>query len=158
MPWLVRIPGRAPHRHADPVVSLVDVAPTLLATVGVPIPQSMIGRDTFGSALRAERPVFSETEVRIGGTLDPDNLQQSVRRGSKKRVQRPTGTQCFDLESDPGERQPSCENVPWRDRTRLDLERWDRENEALAESLGAATEFKLDAKQREALRAIGYLE
>jgi len=88
VPWLLRLPDRSPTRVSDRVVSLVDVAPTLLAALGVPVPETMMGSDVLADEFRRDRPVFAETDVRIGGFVDPRYMQRAVRRGDKKHIQR----------------------------------------------------------------------
>jgi arylsulfatase A-like enzyme len=158
VPWVIRSPDRAPQRIQEHAVSLIDVAPTLLAAVGVRIPESMQGSDVLGAVPAAERPLFSETEIRIGGIPDPRYLQRAVRRGATKHVERPSGSECYDLESDPREQHASCSRVGWRARAESDLKQWARRNRNLAKTLGAAAAVELDPEQQERLRAIGYLE
>jgi len=158
VPWLLRLPGRPPMRVSDRVVSLIDVAPTLLAALGLPVAKTMMGSDVLSPKFAADRPVFAETEVRIGGISDPHFVQRAVQRGKRKYIQRPSGPECYELASDPLERSPDCVASAWRDRARADLERWARENEKLASILGASDPVELDSELREQLRAIGYAE
>lgn len=62
IPLIVRAPGVAPAT-VDSVVSLIDVAPTLLDAVGAPVPPTFMGRSLV-PALRGEalepRPAFAE--------------------------------------------------------------------------------------------------
>jgi arylsulfatase A-like enzyme len=62
VPLILRVPGAAPTR-SDAVVELIDVAPTLLDALGLPIPPSFMGRSLV-PALRGEalppRPAFAE--------------------------------------------------------------------------------------------------
>ena len=41
--------------------SLIDVAPTILSTLGVPVPQTMQGRNLTGAGANEPRRIFSET-------------------------------------------------------------------------------------------------
>jgi len=158
VPWVLRLPGGSPGRVSDRVVSLIDVAPTILAAVGVDAPETMLGDDVLSRAFPKERPVFSETEIRIGGIPAPRRLQRAVRLGDTKQIQRISGPECYDLSSDGAEQRPSCDGVAWQDRAAEDIERWSRENESLAAALGEAPTVELDEEQQERLRAIGYVE
>lgn len=63
IPLLIRVPGWKPQRISQPV-TLVDVAPTLLELVDVPIPDTFDGRSLVGPMLGSDRddppPVFAE--------------------------------------------------------------------------------------------------
>jgi arylsulfatase A-like enzyme len=158
VPWLLRLPDRSPTRVSDRVVSLIDVAPTLLAALGMPIAETMMGSDVLSDAFPLDRAVFSETEIRLGGIVDSRFFQRAVRRGDEKYIQRPSGPECYELASDPFERSPDCGATSWRDRARADIERWDRENKTLASTLGSSDSLELDPELLEHLRAIGYAQ
>jgi arylsulfatase A-like enzyme len=59
VPLLLVAPGQAPRRVDGPV-SVVDVAPTLLALAGVPVPADLDGRDLFAPTTTPEI-VYGET-------------------------------------------------------------------------------------------------
>ena len=158
VPWVLRLPGREPLRVSDRVVSLIDVAPTILRAVGVPVPAVMTGLDALGDWPQPDRPVFAETETRIGGIPDPRFLRRAVRRENTKQIQTPLGSECYDLASDSGERSPACDDSSWPKRAAEDIEHWIRESKELADTLGTAKSVELDPEQQERLRAIGYLE
>jgi arylsulfatase len=48
VPLLIRVPGRAPERRRD-LASLLDVAPTAAALLGLPPPPGLRGRDLFAA-------------------------------------------------------------------------------------------------------------
>ena len=61
VPLLIKYPHGG-HRGAEShPVSLIDVAPTILSTLGVPVPQTMQGRNLTGAGASEPRPIFSET-------------------------------------------------------------------------------------------------
>lgn len=68
VPLALRVPGIRPARVAS-VVSLIDVAPTILDAFGIERPASFQGRSLLpllrGASLE-ERPAFAETEYRTG--------------------------------------------------------------------------------------------
>ena len=79
VPWILRVPGRAPARVATPV-SLLDVFPTVLAAAGLPAPATHDGVDRLAQPERA-RPVIAEHK-------EPRGYQQSARSESLKLVRR----------------------------------------------------------------------
>lgn len=102
VPLLLRVPGQQARRASNAVVQHIDLAPTLLELVGLPIPAQFQGQSLVplfsGGDLQA-RPVVSETSWR-GIDL------AAARLGDWKLIEdRQTGERrLFDLASDPGER------------------------------------------------------
>lgn len=158
VPWLMRLPGGSPRRVVDRVVSLIDVAPTLLSVARIPVPETMMGSNVLDDGFRLDRPVYAETDVRSGGIVDPRFVQRAVRRRDEKYIARPSGPECYDLAVDRAERSSGCTTASWSRRALEDLERWTQENEALAEALGEGEVVELDREQNERLRAIGYIQ
>ncbi len=132
VPLLIRVPGAAPRAVAEPV-ELIDLAPTLLARMGLPVDRRMRGADLLASDWEP-RAVTVHEGVEGGaahdGATEPKTLRAARSRGCKlvvlSRAQRPAdGAQSldvlaqlralgyvgggvaaggfFDLESDPGE-------------------------------------------------------
>jgi len=104
IPLLVRPPGGLPaaRRIAEPVGE-IDLAPTLLALLGVPAPAGLDGRDV-GPALRGraleKRTAFAE-QISSAETL------YAIREGPLKLIQQlvpEPREMLFDLASDPHER------------------------------------------------------
>lgn len=79
VPWILRVPGRAPGRVAAPV-SLIDVFPTLLAAADLRAPPTHDGVDRLAEPERARAIVAEHKEPRA--------YQQSARDGSTKLVRR----------------------------------------------------------------------
>jgi len=152
VPLLVWAPGRVPPARHDGLVSTVDVAPTILRLVGLPVPAAMRGRDLLTGG-GAPRDVVSESI---------DRRQLMLRRGRWKLIRtvenawyteafapRRGTVELYDLERDPGEERNLAAAAP-----------------AVVAELTAA----LDAWERaalvpaappvpdERLRALGYLE
>ncbi len=95
--------GKAPRRSE--LVSLLDLAPTILALAGAEIPSSMPGVSLLEAAPPAERPAFGES-IRYGREL------RAARIAARKVIHRAEGDarDYFDLEADPGEKRPLRED------------------------------------------------
>lgn len=166
VPLLIHYPGRDLGRgvRIEEPVSLVDLAPTFLATAGIPIPSEFRGHDLWplidDGARQAEQPgIYAE----LG--LDGIHLE-SVRLDSHKLIRnraRPEGEdsayQVFDLAKDPGEKNNLMRHDSAIDaRLRDSLAGW---RIALADQSRMAKEGirldELSAKDLESMRALGYL-
>ncbi len=105
VPLIIRYPPDVPPGARESPAESVDIAPTILALLGIPLPdgKSQDGRDLFGPAGEIDRPVFS-----LGGLL----------RGRDKLIFKTSGTavlgktapdpktapvELYDLGSDPAE-------------------------------------------------------
>jgi len=161
VPFALRVPGIAPRRVGD-LVNLIDLAPTVLEALGIEPPATYAGTSLIplmkGAAL-PERLLFSETE------RTPDASHHlAIRSGHLKYVAVTTPSEgggppivqresLYDLEKDPGERDPvetGPELEPFRKRVEEFLLRASREVEA-----GPAIE--LSEEEQERLRALGYI-
>jgi arylsulfatase A-like enzyme/predicted Zn-dependent protease len=156
VPLVLRGPGVAPGRRVPGRVRLVDVAPTVLDALGIPVPADMQGRSlepllTGASQARVERTHYAET-------LSP-RLSQSwgelraLYEGQWKYIHGPK-PELFDLAADPKELH------------NLVTERPDQATamrEALAEFLrrnsppGGTRMSPVDDETRARLEALGYL-
>lgn len=155
VPWILRLPGRAPGR-VDAPVSLIDVAPTLLAAVGAPIPPTMAGQDVLAHALASTRALFAETDVRMGGIADPAYRQRSVRIGTRERIERPGGVECYDLALDPTQAEAGCGEAEGDATLESALRAWSEASARAAEQLGTSKRVELDPALLEELRELGY--
>ncbi len=159
VPLLIKLPGGTGGGTViDGPVGLFDLVPSLLATLDLKGPA---GYDFDGRALPladvpalralAERPVFSETETR-GRWL------QSVVRGRWKLIfdRQRKRMKFFDLEQDPGERHNlAADPSPELKQLARELRAW---NQAVDPRRPQAQQPpELTAKERERLRALGYL-
>lgn len=157
VPFAIRVPGLRGRRVAD-VVSLVDLAPTVLDALGVASPPMFQGRSLLGllrGGTLPDAPVFAETERNRDG-----NHRVAVREGSLKCVlvvqpgrevpPQILKEEFYDLASDPGEHAP----LPPVAGLRKDaLEYLTR-----ARSAKAGTPAQLPPELEEKLRALGYLQ
>jgi arylsulfatase A-like enzyme len=172
VPLVIKPPrgfGLRPRRVVD-AVSHVDLLPTVLAAVGLTVPEGLDGRD-LGPLLRGEvrrpAPVFMST----GG---PDPSLMAVIEGTRKTVFRRDahgeGPASFDLTADPQERAPAAiEDHSAARRLRLQQGRWARarlpftveDNFMALELRGAFIGRRMDRQTREGverLRSLGYLQ
>jgi arylsulfatase A-like enzyme len=161
IPLLLRHPALVPPgTRVAQQVRMIDVAPTILAAVGVPTPAAFVGRSvlplTWGGG--SDRPA-------LGGFLPNSERAVVVRHHGIKYVWSPSGRalrqtrpgdkeELYDLRADPGERH----NLAPTGHPRLALfrhkaERWVARLRPAARS----EQVHFDAKTVERLRALGYL-
>jgi arylsulfatase A-like enzyme len=155
VPLALRGPGLEPRREKTQV-SLLDVAPTILAWAGVTAPASVTGRSLLGPL--PEREAYGETDHTVDGT------HKLFLRGGASRWKtilalsadgnETRGEEWYDLSSDPAERKsvPPAPSVADPIRRRA-LERWRADRGAG----GTARPVCLSPEQRERLRALGYV-
>ncbi len=158
VPLVLAAPRLLPEgaRVAEPV-ALVDVAPTILALLGVPAPESFDGESLAGLAAGrpsererfAARPVFART------SKPPEQL--AVVQGRMKAILRPGGAlELYDLAADPGERRDLAGEQPELARElRTRAEEWARVQRARK---GEGRAAPLSPEERAELDALGYLE
>jgi arylsulfatase A-like enzyme len=155
IPLVVRGPGIAPRRDSAPV-SLLDVAPTVLAWAGVTSPAGFQGRSLL--APPGDLEAYGETEHTTDRTR---KLFLRAGQGRWKAIvsldassERPVREEWYDLATDPGETRsvPPAPAVADAIRARA-LEHWraDRRTEAPARPVC------LSPEQTERLRALGYV-
>lgn len=154
VPLLLAGPGLPAGVVVDEPVMLADVAPTLLAALGLDPAGSLPAADGIDLAPGAgtpppRRPLYSETVYPWEGYRWSPGF--ALREGPQKVIlsARPRG---FDLEADPGELQPrDPQDAPWIEAS-LDRLR------GLARSLerAPAATRQPSAQEREALAALGY--
>lgn len=134
------------------LVSLVDIAPTILSLVGLEAPASMEGRSVF------DRPATERWQDQRVFAQYGDALY-CVRAPRWKLIQRTANqnVKLFDLHRDPGERT----NVRARhpdlvDSLLAELEEWRARRPQL--DLGVRSDVELSEERIEELRALGYVE
>lgn len=139
----------------DTLVRGIDVAPTLLDCVGLPIPRHMQGR-SMRPLMESSSPAPNRTLLaqwhEVGAT--------SLRAGHWKLIRMGRGgAALYDVASDPAEQRDVAREHP---NVRADLER--RLNASLQAADARAQEFAAgsaqtpDEETRKALKALGYLE
>jgi arylsulfatase A-like enzyme len=159
IPLVARGPGIA-TRHETAPVSLLDVAPTILAWAGVPAPPSFQGRSLL-APLPPDREAYGETDH----TIDRSHklfLRAGARRWKAILSLDAAGSaavaeEWYDLAADPGEHasKPPSDDATDAIRARA-IARW---KAARASGLPSASKAVcLSAEQKERLRALGYLQ
>jgi arylsulfatase A-like enzyme len=155
IPLALRGPGIGPRRESAPV-SLLDVAPTILAWLGEQPPPSFRGRNLLAPG--GDTETYGETEQ------TPDGSRKLFLRAGAKRWKAILSLdrtapelrkeEWYDLAADPAEQRsaPPPASISEAIRKRA-LERW-REDRARG---GPGTPVSLTPEQRERLRALGYV-
>jgi arylsulfatase A-like enzyme len=161
VPLMVRFPPTVPARRIDETVSTVDIAPTLLAAAGLPVPDVMEGVDRsqqlIGGATPAPAVAFSDF-------LDDRRV---IRAGRWKLIVRGVTPTLFDLERDPKEQtELNIDEYPIAMRyCRVLLGQFlgarDRGDWLNADPRGRSVELKeedtdIDEATRAGLKALGY--
>ena len=177
VPLIFRGPGVPARRRIDAPVGLVDLMPTLLELLGVPVPAGVSGRSfaelVSGAAADVswrERPLFSEAwfahRRTPAGRLPVAQPTLAVRVGDRKLIRFREGDsfryEYYDLASDPGEKRDLYAQQPHQ---AADLRELLDSYEAAAVTLRrslvpveAAEPLALDPDREQSLRALGYLE
>jgi arylsulfatase A-like enzyme len=171
VPLIVWAPGLARPAVESTPVGLIDIAPTILELLALPLPAGIEGR-SLAESIRggatgrpAPRPYYAETA--------PGNVR-AMRDGRFKIIRAETRETdvLFDLAADPAEQKPyalgratlpdSLEEFSGEvARLRSDLDREAarcRQNRAAAESRRGGESARPDPARYEKLRALGYVE
>jgi arylsulfatase A-like enzyme len=114
IPLIIAVPGQSPVVRTEPVAAM-DVAPTLLALVGAPIPRSFRGRSLLplieGASL-PPRPVYAElmpaTAWPHHAMMMIDDDKKLIHRISERRWE------LYDLRTDPGEKKNLTDDGTYR--------------------------------------------
>jgi arylsulfatase A-like enzyme len=159
VPLLMLGPGVEPGRRVAQPVSLLDVAPTVLAWLGAPPQPQFEGRSLLPLLRsRGDEAGSADILLDLAPKLDPQETRTHSRglvRGSRKLLVDPRGgTLLFDLARDPGERAGAGSPDEARE-LREALERARAELASRAAPSPAAE--PLDPETRKRLRALGYL-
>ena len=167
------VPGKSP-RSISELATQLDLAPTVLGLIGLPVPATFQGFDWSGVLLRGEPAPERKTrhQAHRGAVLSRDEahharrrglLEVAVMEGAKKevlRVERPDAPEVrtYDLADDPGELRPGKGRKEARAKKPSPaLERWlDEVRAGLAASDDLPAD--VDPESIERLRALGYVD
>ncbi|GIW42668.1 MAG: hypothetical protein KatS3mg076_3245 [Candidatus Binatia bacterium] len=148
VPWIVRYPRGRPRGRIGGPASLLDFAPTILRAAGLPVPPAMKGVDASKGV--PSRDLFAEVDACRG---DWGSCRQRAGwRGQKKILDQAGRVVSFDLEKDPGEKNP----LPPFPELEAALLRWEKEQVAIARELGESVTGQIDPSIHERLRMLGY--
>ncbi|MCK6447258.1 MAG: sulfatase-like hydrolase/transferase [Planctomycetes bacterium] len=172
VPFVLRVPGRASARIAEPV-GTIDVMPTLLDLLGLGSPEQVQGR-SLKPALdgRSEpRPIFSETVLAWNNIDRPDKpktparMVRAVRLGTWTylRNHTPTGIteELYDRSNDPKEQKNLAQHPDHARRLgelRGLLDRHVQECDELTVRYGADSQVELTPETIEELKQLGYVK
>jgi arylsulfatase A-like enzyme len=161
IPLLMRLPDRAgAGLRIASQVALIDVMPTLLDLLGLPIPAEVQGRSLVPE-LRGDAGESGEVLARL---VLPGTLSSVALRTPEWKLVVRDGTeppQLYDLLSDPREAQPLSgdAHAARLAEARARLSRFEAAEQQLAERLPASNvEIELPSELREALEQLGYGE
>ncbi len=161
VPLILYVPGIESRVVEEPVMTL-DVAPTILAALRIPVDPRMQGIDLLGSDLRG-RAAWSEVHddfVHKETLLDPSGWKL-IHAPPDPSVAFPAEREwsLYDLASDPGERDERTATEAQRFQSlRERLERQRRTLDDLASELGATRGGELSPETQAQLRQLGYVE
>ncbi len=157
VPLLVRLPGSPRgHRVADQA-SLLDIAPTVLAALGQPVPSEMQGVSLVDAVRgRGRVPARSSYLESIYGSTSYGWAEvQSIRTPRWKFIELPT-PELYDLDSDPGEKKNLAVSEPARAaEVREELKRLHGSLEGMKRT--DVTTAAMDDEMRERLLSLGYI-
>lgn len=165
VPLLVRLPGPAAARRFEAPFELIDLMPSLLEHLGVPVPEGIDGRALHLASPSATEPgigsyAFSEADCAAGRGRGARDCWISVQNARwKLNLDVDTGSrQLFDLAADPYEQQDVAAAHP-AVATRLlgRLQRWNQAQpdlEGLRQELDGAAREEVEKR----LRSLGYIE
>ena len=156
VPLIIRFPAGEPGKHSGrrspEVARLVDVMPTILEYVGLPIPEDLQGRSLLPLLLGEEstpRPVLSQWRWRKTAVLQ-DRGWKYIRGRDKDEL--------YDLAADPGEKRNLASREPDRGRVlREEIEALLAESQSLHDTFHPGGKVEPDARTLRDLKALGYV-
>jgi arylsulfatase A-like enzyme len=155
VPLIVSGPGVTPRREARPV-SLLDIAPTILDFLSVDPAPSMKGLSLL-RPLADSREMYGETDHTIDGTRlsflrgGARSWKAILRSDPVKQEER--SSEWYDLAKDPRE----ATNQPPAGSLRASIEARARDLALKSRSTSRSAPVELSSKQKEELRALGYI-
>jgi arylsulfatase A-like enzyme len=157
IPLVLRGPGVPRGLDVATPVSIVDVAPTVLALAGAPpLPAAQgisLAPALAGGTLPDDRPLFFAWAAQGAA---------GVRRGATKYLRADHGHESFDLAMDPQEQRPRGRREPPPAAETALLERHAAESAQLRARFeapaGEAAPTAIEGRMEESLRALGYVE
>ncbi len=168
VPLIMRLPGILPAgRRVDTQVRQIDIMPTMLDLLGLPVPADVMGTSVAAAAAGRERVDGAPAIARlVRHTRGKRERLTAARLGSAKIVRAEADgeerLELYDLERDPGERAPlSGAGLDRRlpEAARALAEAVDEESRVRGRlDLKGGDDATLPPEVEEALRALGYLQ
>jgi len=163
VPLIIKFPGQREGRRDARLVSLVDLAPTILEVCGAPPIEPMHGRSLLDAPPSAPRSIYFEL-LSIwyqGGQEAQHERWYGIREGDDKLVWRSDGApaELYDVRRDPGERQDARAERPRRAaelRERFESAMQGARRDAARYRRGGPATLSEEDLQR--LRELGYLD
>jgi arylsulfatase A-like enzyme len=157
VPLILLAPGLEPGRRVAEPVSLIDVAPTILALLGAEVPAPFEGRGLLPERRAAAGTAEADVLLDLAQQQIPEEQRThavGLVRGSRKLLVDPQGrARVYDLARDPVERDASAESEAGAELV-VALR---RARDALGLRAAAPTATTaVDAETRARLRALGY--
>jgi arylsulfatase A-like enzyme len=158
VPLIVRLPWRSAGQRVSEVVSQMDLAPTLLDLVGIPVPAEFVGRSWHAPGSRFHPPTAIGELVRPS---DATAIGWFARQGEWKLIAAPASSQLFHLPSDPQELKDVSAANPLQTRYLRSLATARPvapEGRAAPAGPNAGLTDEQRRKRAESLKALGYVE
>ncbi len=157
VPLLIKFPRGLNAGVVETPVSLIDVAPTVLAALGYPAPERMQGRDLAAANGIGARRLYSES-FPCPSAHPPECREGCMERAAldwpHKLITSSTGKREFyDLERDPYERRNLYASEPQARALAQDLEGWMKTMPA--QTTGRS---QMDAETARRLKSLGYVQ
>jgi arylsulfatase A-like enzyme len=160
VPLIMRLPGKLEAgTRVERRVSLVDMAPTILDWLDLPIPVHFVGRSLLPGSPHGEPRGYDFAESFTRGGLE----RRAYWEGRWKLIVEPTSgfLELYDVEADPGEQENLASSHPDKAEELLQklnhvYEEAQSEREQL--TLGDPPLPNLGKKAREELKALGYID
>jgi arylsulfatase A-like enzyme len=157
VPLLVRYPGGGAAERVETLASSVDVLPTILDVIGVPLSRAVAGHSLRRIGGAAERVVAAESFPFLFD-INPAfrRIERALYSGQLKLITSTTGKrELYDLSRDAFETEDLYQPG---DSTAADLEaRLTGWLDAMVTEADSSADVRLDAATRDRLRALGYI-
>jgi arylsulfatase A-like enzyme len=157
VPLIFRFPpAQRPDRpglRVDNVVRLIDVLPTVLDALSLPVPEALPGQSLLRLVQRGEVP-----EVKVLSSKRETGRQALRLRNWKLILSSTSAPELYNLRADPQEKRDLAEQQPGRlAKLMHELDELLQTSRRLRPEAGETTPFELDAETTKRLRALGYL-
>ncbi len=156
VPLIVKLPGKGKPKKDTRTVSLIDIVPTILGSLNIPIPSEVMGKDLLGNVKVGDNPELSEYSFceALMPTKYGCNSLLGVVDGDWKYIQT-TRPELYDLKNDPDEKVNLVSQNPQRVRILKDI--LGQILEAGVNKGAKDSKKGLDEESKKRLESLGYL-